>query len=103
MDPLREALTGGVQVPPLRHCCSALGRPFWLSCWARRNVGAVEVNGYTIEPGADLQRASSSRRLADPQARQGANPQPSIRYLATAMASRKAWAFAPPTDPVRMP
>jgi len=32
--------------PPLRHCCSALVRSFWLSCWSGRIVGVVEVNGY---------------------------------------------------------
>ncbi|MBC8365289.1 MAG: pentapeptide repeat-containing protein, partial [Actinobacteria bacterium] len=31
--------------------------PFWLSCWSGRNVGAVEVKGYKIEPEADLTRA----------------------------------------------
>ncbi len=36
-------------------------RPFWLSCWSGRNVGAVEVNGYTIEPGAMLVNADLER------------------------------------------
>ncbi len=31
--------------------------PFWLSYWSGRNVSAVEVNGYTIEPGANLEGA----------------------------------------------
>ena len=29
-------------------------RPFWQPYWSARRVVAVEVNGYTIEPGADL-------------------------------------------------
>ncbi len=27
---------------------------FWQGCWSARSVVAVEVNGYTIEPGAKL-------------------------------------------------
>ena len=33
------------------HKAKTATRPFWLSCWSGRNVGAVEVNGYTIELG----------------------------------------------------
>ena len=29
-------------------------RRFWQGCWSARSVVVVEVNGYTIEPGADL-------------------------------------------------
>ena len=29
-------------------------RPFWQSWWSARSVVVVEVNGYTIEPGANL-------------------------------------------------
>ena len=32
-------------------------RPFWQPCWSARSVVVVEVNGYTIEPGADLRGA----------------------------------------------
>ena len=30
-------------------------RPFWQGCWSVRSVVVVEVNGYTIEPRADLE------------------------------------------------
>ena len=33
-------------------------RPFWQPCWSARSVVVVEVNGYTIEPGADLEGAN---------------------------------------------
>ena len=29
-------------------------RRFWQGCWAARSVVVVEVNGYTIKPGANL-------------------------------------------------
>ena len=32
-------------------------RPFWQGCWLARSVLVVEVNGYTIEPRADLEGA----------------------------------------------
>ena len=35
-------------------------RPFWQGCWSARSVEAVEVNGYTIEPGAKLEGADLS-------------------------------------------
>ena len=35
-------------------------RLFWQGCWSARSVEAVEVNGYTIEPGANLARADLS-------------------------------------------
>jgi len=31
---------------------------FWQPCWSARSVEAMEVNGYTIEPGANLQGAN---------------------------------------------
>ena len=31
---------------------------FWQGCWSARSVVVVEVNGYTIEPGADLREAN---------------------------------------------
>ncbi len=34
---------------------------FWQPCWSARSVVVVEVNGYTIEPGADLTRAKLGR------------------------------------------
>ncbi len=33
-------------------------RPFWQGWWSARSVVVVEVNGYTIEPGANLVRAN---------------------------------------------
>ena len=30
---------------------------FWQGCWSARSVVVVEVNGYTIEPGANLEEA----------------------------------------------
>ena len=39
------------------------GKPagsFWQGCWSARSVEAVEVNGYTIEPGADLAGARAN-------------------------------------------
>jgi len=33
-------------------------RPFWQGCWSARSVVVVEVNGYTIEPGANLEGAN---------------------------------------------
>ena len=32
--------------------------PFWQGCWSARSVVVVEVNGYTIEPGANLEGAN---------------------------------------------
>ncbi|MED5552029.1 MAG: pentapeptide repeat-containing protein, partial [Actinomycetota bacterium] len=29
-------------------------RPIWQGCWPARSVAGVKVNGYTIEPGANL-------------------------------------------------
>ena len=33
-------------------------RPFWQGCQSARSVVVVEVNGYTIEPGANLKGAT---------------------------------------------
>jgi len=33
------------------------GGRFWQGCWSARSVVVVEVNGYTIEPGANLEGA----------------------------------------------
>ena len=30
---------------------------FWQGCWSARSVTSVKVNGYTIEPGANLAKA----------------------------------------------
>ena len=35
--------------------------PFWQGYWSARSVEAVEVNGYTIEPGAYLEGADLTR------------------------------------------
>ena len=39
--------------------------PFWQGCWSARSVEAVEVNGYTIEPGANLQGANLKKANLD--------------------------------------
>ena len=36
-------------------------RLFWQGCWSARSVVVVEVNGYTIEPGAGLLGANLTR------------------------------------------
>ncbi|SVB41131.1 uncharacterized protein METZ01_LOCUS193985, partial [marine metagenome] len=33
------------------------GGRFWQGCWSTRSVVVVEINGYTIEPGANLEGA----------------------------------------------
>ena len=36
-------------------------RPFWQGYGSARSVVVVEVNGYTIEPGANLSKANLSK------------------------------------------
>ena len=52
---------GGLWVRILGAWHAPSTRPFWQGCWSARIVVVVEVNGYTIEPGADLRGANLRR------------------------------------------
>jgi hypothetical protein len=46
-------------------------RPFWQGYRSARNVVVVEVNGYTIEPGADLSGVLNMKDLSAPDLEEG--------------------------------
>ncbi len=55
----------GVQVPPPTPP-EPQHEAFWQSCCSARSVAVVEVNGYTIEPGANLTWANLKGARLDP-------------------------------------
>ena len=56
--------------------------PFWLSCWSGHNVGAVEDNGYKIEPGANLDGANLQQANLQQASLTGANLTEANLYVA---------------------